>query len=67
MQNYKDEVSDPLTAENEKTGKNPHGIRKEQNLTFSPVENKVGEIGSVTANTAKRNCVWEYSRDILRK
>jgi len=66
VQNYKDQVTDPLIVEIKKSAKNPYGIQREQILT-SPGENKVGEMSTVTANSAKRNCVCEYSRDILRK
>lgn len=38
------ERSDPLTAEIKKTSKNPHVINRQQNLTFSPVENGVDEL-----------------------
>lgn len=67
VQNQKGQVSDPLIAEIRRIAKNPQGIKGEQKLTFSPVETEVGEMSSLTAHSTNRNCVWEYSRDILIK
>lgn len=48
--------SDPLTAEIKKTSKNPHVINRQQNLTFSPVENGVDEL-CYSQKCRKKLCV----------